>query len=240
MLRSAPERIISGVWRGRWDVFIIYANIQVYATYIHTYIHTLNAIASTSDNTGTLVSRNSPLGAINVRYSCYVFELSCSINSKRAIFESYHYCIQWAKYTYIHTLHYITLHYIHDLRVGLFHHHLHQDHYTTTFPFCPWPVLFKHLTTVCFPHGVAAPQTINTAIRSGPNPSRASLLSSCHAEMRYGVLAQSESWCDGVCVCERNRTSLHMACVSVIAELHRGGLAHQRRWATGKEKKTTI
>ena len=30
--------------------------------------------------------------------SCYSFKLSCSINSKSAIFELYHYRIQWAIY----------------------------------------------------------------------------------------------------------------------------------------------
>jgi hypothetical protein len=79
------------------------------------------------------------------------------------------------------------------------------------------------------------------------------------AEMRYGVLALSESLSDAcvcvcararvfvcvhVCVCarawERNRTSLHMVCLSVIAEQHRGGLGPLAPSSHDKKKKKLL
>jgi len=49
-----------------------------------------------SDNTNTVLSRNTPLDAIIVGCICYVFELNRNMNSKWEIFGLCHYCIQLA------------------------------------------------------------------------------------------------------------------------------------------------
>ena len=66
------------------------------ATWVALLVHCLCGSTATSDDIDTLVSRNTPLDAITVGCSCYIFELNRSINCKQIISGLCRYCIQWA------------------------------------------------------------------------------------------------------------------------------------------------